>query len=182
MGPTERELCPDETSTADPLLWFAVVSKPQFERAVEQAVHQKGLECFLPMYCAARRWSDRVKRLQLPLFPGYVFCRLRRSSRVPVLRIPGVRSIVSFGAEPLAVPEQEIERVRLMASSGAAIEPWPFLKVGQRVRVQDGPLFGLEGILAETRTATRVVVGLEILQRSVAVQLNRNQIRPAGRI
>ena len=173
-----RELFPSES--ADPLPWFAVVIKPQHERAVQEGLHQKGLESFLPLYRATRRWSDRLKHLQLPLFPGYVFCRFERSGKVPVLRTPGVRSIVSCGTEMLAVPEEEIDRVRLMASSGAAVEPWPFLKTGQRVRVCDGPLAGLEGILAEVRNATRVVVGLDLLQRSVAVQLNRDQILPVG--
>jgi len=179
MGLTERELCPKSEIPAFPLPWFAVVIKPQHERAVQEGLQLKGMESFLPTYLTTRRWSDRVKRLQLPLFPGYVFCRFERSERVPVLRTPGVRSIVSFGAEIVPVPEEEIDRIRLIVSSGAAVEPWPFLKIGQRVRVHTGALAGMEGILAEDRNVTRVVVSMEFLQRSVAVMLNRDQIQPA---
>jgi transcription antitermination factor NusG len=152
--------------------------KPQRENVVQEALEQKGLDVFLPMYWATRRWSDRVKRLKVPLFPQYVFCRADRSNRTTVLRTPGVRWIVSFGAEAIPVPEQEIEQIRRLVSSETAIEPWPFLRVGQRVRVDGGPLCGLEGILAEVRNTTRVVVGLELLQRSVAVELSRDRIRP----
>ena len=179
MGVTERELCLGETSLYQLLSWFAVTVKPQHERAVQEAFQQKGFESFSPSYCAAHRWSDRVKRIQLPLFPGYVFCRFERTARASVMRTVGVRSIVSFGAEPVSVPEEEIQRIRLMVSSKAALEPWPFLKIGQRIRVHYGPLAGLEGILAEAQNGCRVVVGIDLLQRSVAVQLNRDQIRPA---
>lgn len=132
----------------------------------------------MPTYHDSRRWSDRVQILKRPLFAGYVFCRFPPDLKVPILRTPGVRSIVSFGREMLPVPDEDIERVRRMLNSGAAIEPWPFLKAGQRVRVQSGPLSGLEGILVELRNSFRVVVGMELLQRSVAVQLNRAQICP----
>jgi transcription antitermination factor NusG len=185
MGPTQRELCPNWQNDGavvlppvKPLPWFAVAIKPQHERAVADGLFQKGLESFLPMYWAARRWSDRVKRLQLPLFPGYVFCRFEYGQRLPVLRTPGVRSIVSCGPEVIPVPDEDIDRIRRMVTSDCSIEPWPFLKAGQRVRVNDGPLIGLEGTLAEFRSTWRVVVGLELMQRSVAVQLARYQITP----
>jgi transcription antitermination factor NusG len=152
--------------------------KPQRERDVHQGLEQKGLVSFLPLYWATHRWSDRLKRLKVPLFPQYVFCRADRSDRTAVLRTPGVRSIVSFGAEVIPVPDQEIEQIQRLVSSGAAIEPWSFLRVGQRVSVGSGPLCGLEGILAEVRNTARVVVGLELLQRSVAVELTRDQIWP----
>jgi transcription antitermination factor NusG len=185
MGLTERELCPNGRNDlaavlppANPLPWFAVVIKPRHERAVLDGLSQKGLESFLPQYWAARAWSDRVKRLQLPLFPGYVFCRFEYGRRLPVLRTPGVRSIVSFGAEAIPVRDEDIERIRRMVTSGCSVEPWPFLKDGQRVRVADGPLTGLEGTLTGFRGTWRVVVGLDLLQRSVAVQLARDQITP----
>lgn len=152
--------------------------KPQRERVVQEGLDQKGLETFLPMYWATHRWSDRVKRLKVPLFPQYVFCRADRNHRAAVLRTPGVRSIVGFGAEVVPVPEWEIEQIQRLVSSDNAIEPWPFLRLGQRVRVNGGPLSGLEGILSEVRNTTRVVVGLELLRRCVAVQLSRDQILP----
>lgn len=167
------------THIAGALSWFAVISKPQHERVVHDGLTQKGLESFLPTYLASRRWSDRVKRLALPLFPGYVFCRFEVDQYVPVVRTPGVRSVVSFGADIPSIPDHDIERIRLMTASGLAVDPWPYLQNGQRVRVNDGPLMGLEGILAESRGTWRVVVNLELLQRSVAVQFAREQISRA---
>jgi transcription antitermination factor NusG len=185
MGLTERELCPSgqfgglvAAAPRHALPWFAITIKPHHEKAVQEGLDQKGLETFLPLYWATRRWSDRVKRLQLPLFSGYVFCRFDAGIRTPVLRTPGVRSIVSFGSDPLPVADFEIERIQRILASGAGVEPWPFLKVGQRVRVGAGALAGLEGILAEVRNTWRVVVNLELLQRSVAVQLDRDSIVP----
>jgi transcription antitermination factor NusG len=185
MGPTERELCPnrpnDTAAGLKPeniLPWFALTTKPHHERAVQDGLLQRGLDCFLPTYCAARRWSDRVKRLQVPLFPGYVFCRFDYHHRVPVLRTPGVRSVLSFGAEAVPVPPDDIDRIRRIVTADCAVEPWPFLKDGQRVRVNHGPLTGLEGLLTEFRSNWRVVVGLDLLQRSVAVQFDRDQITP----
>ena len=179
MGPTVRELCPAQADPADSLPWFAVVIKPQHERTAYEGLRQRGMESFLPTYRATRRWSDRLKQLEVPLFPGYVFCRFEKTRKVPVLRTPGVRAIVSSGSEMLPIPGPEIDRVRQMVAGSAGVEPWPFLKTGQKVRVCDGPLVGLEGILSELRNAAYVVVGIDLLQRSVAVQLSRAQIRPA---
>ena len=185
MGLTERELCANRQEGCAPLLppatplpWYVITVKPQHEQTVQYGLAQKGYEIFAPTYWAARRWSDRLKRLQLPLFPGYVFCHLGFGVRLSILRTPGVRSIVSFGTEIIPVPNEDIDRIRRMVTSGCSIEPWPFLKVGQRVRVHCGPLTGLEGILAEFRNTWRVVVGLELLQRSEAVQLSPDQITP----
>lgn len=182
-----RELCPGLRelpvgvhASRKPLPWLALAVKPQHERVTIQGLTGKGFETFLPLYWSTRRWSDRTKRLQMPLFPGYVFCRFEPAKRVPVLRTPGVHSIVSFGLETVAVPETEIEQVRRMVSCGTEIEPWPFLKAGQRVRVHDGPLSGLEGLLVDIRNTLRVVVGIELLQRSVAVQLDRGHVTPLG--
>jgi transcription antitermination factor NusG len=184
MGLTQRELCSKVwTAAGTPpsdvrRSWYAVTIKPQHERVVQDGLLQKGLENFLPLYWSVRKWSDRSKKLQLPLFPGYIFCRLDPSRRVPVLQTPGVRSIVSFGTEIIPIPDEELGRVQQMIASGVAVEPWPYLRDGQRVRVEHGPLAGLEGTLSEVRNTWRVVVGLDLLQRSVAVQLDRSQITP----
>jgi transcription antitermination factor NusG len=185
MGLAQRELCTNRQSEltvarpfADPLRWFAVVIKAQYEHVVHDGLRQKDLESFLPLYWATRRWSDRVKRLQLPLFPGYVFCRFEHRHRLAVLQTPGVRSILSFGGTITPIADHEIEQIRALLASGSPVEPWRFLKTGQRVRIDGGPLTGLEGVLAETDNARRVVVSLDLLQRSVAVQLDRDRIIP----
>ena len=182
-----RELCstipekpPAISAEVNPLPWFAVVVKPQHERVVRDGLSGKGLDSFLPTYRSTRHWSDRQKRLELPLFPGYVFCRFAPGNHQPVLRTPGVRSIVAFGTEYIPVPDSDIEQIRRVVSFGSSVEPWSFLSVGQRVRVHTGPLSGLDGILVEVRDTLRVVVGLELLHRAVAVPLDRDQLMPLG--
>ena len=160
--------------------WFALAVKPRHEKAVARNLDRKGLETFLPLYSSRRRWSDRMKTVQLSLFPGYVFCRFGQERRLDVLNLPSVISIVGFGNAAVPVPDAEIEAVRILLASGRRVGPWPYLKVGQRVHVERGALAGVEGILAREKDAWRVVISVEILQRSVAVEIDREMISPAG--
>ena len=113
-----------------------------------QAIEGKGFEAFLPAYTSRRRWSDRIKELELPLFAGYLFCRMSlEERRLPVLTTPGIRGIAGMGGTPTPVPEGEIDAVRAIVASGLATRPWPFVKVGDRVRLRGGSLDGVEGIL-----------------------------------
>lgn len=158
------------------LCWRAVTVKPNHERAAAQALEWKGWETFLPLYRSRRRWSDRIKELELPLFAGYVFCRFAAPDKGRVLSTPSVVSVVGFAGRPAVVPDEEIEAVRLMTGSGLAVGPWPYLRVGQRVRIEAGPLHGLEGILIQVKDAWRVVVSVELLQRSVAAEVDRDSV------
>jgi transcription antitermination factor NusG len=159
-----------------PACWFALTVRPQHEKTVASALENKDLEGFLPLYRAKRRWSDRVKELELPLFPGYVFCRFCFEDRMAVLTIPSVTSVVSFGNQPAEVHEAEITGIKTMISSGLPVRPWPFLKVGQTVRIDQGPLAGLTGLLVREKDAWRVVLSVEILRRSVAVEIDREML------
>jgi transcription antitermination factor NusG len=161
--------------------WYALTVKPNHERAAAQALECKGLEAFLPLYRARRRWSDRIKELDLPLFAGYVFCRILGGERARVLATPGVTSVVGFGNQPAAVPDNEIQAVRTMVSSGLPLRPWPFLRVGEWVRIDAGPLEGVEGVLTQVKDAWRVVVNVELLQRSVAAEVDRDVISVVSR-
>lgn len=156
--------------------WYALTVKPNHEKTAAQSLESKGLEAFLPLYRARRRWSDRVKDLDLPLFAGYIFCRFQAHERTKVLATPGVASVVGFGHGPAAVPDSEIHAVRTLVSSGLAVKPWPFLRVGERVRIEAGPLGGVEGILTQVKDTWRVVVSVELLQRSVAAEVDRDVI------
>jgi len=156
--------------------WFALTVKPQHEKAAASALRVKGLEDFLPLHRGWRRWSDRIKELELPLFPGYVFCRFRPRERAKVLATPGIRCIVGFGKAPSPIPEAEIGSLQAMVASGLPVGPWPFLRVGQTVRIERGPLCGLEGMLLQLKDAWRVVVSVPLLQRSVAVEIDRDVI------
>jgi transcription antitermination factor NusG len=111
-------------------------------------------------------------------FPGYVFCRLNADDRLPVLTVPGVVGIVGFGGRPSSIPEEEVERVRAMLRSGILVTPWPFLKIGQRVLIERGPLAGIEGILQEVKGRFRIVVSISLLQRSVSSEIERAWVRP----
>jgi len=158
--------------------WFALQVKPRHEKAAANALRSKGFEEFLPMCTSVRRWSDRWKELQTPLFPRYVFCRFDLKDRLPVLTTPGVVSIVGTGKIPTPVDEAEIRAVQTIVKSGLPAEPWPFLRVGQLVRIEAGPLADLEGILLEIKNRHRLIVSVTILQRSVAVEIERFWVTP----
>ena len=154
--------------------------RPRQEKFVSAALDAKGYEQFLPLYMSRRAWSDRTKEVQLPLLDGYVFCRLNPASRLPILTIPGVNHFVGFGKTPASIPDDEIEALRAIVHAGVPSHPWPFLKVGQRVHVIQGPLRNLEGILVQIKGIDRLVISVNLLQRSVAVQIDRNWVSPVS--
>lgn len=163
---------------ADPLHWYAVRVKHQHERVVAQALTGRGVETFLPLYRSRRQWSDRIKVVEFPLFAGYVFARFELPEKLRVITVPSVHYIVGFDGKPAPVRDEEIAYLQTMMRSGAPVEPWPYLREGQRVRVERGPLQGVEGILLRFKGTWRVVVGVELLQRAVAAELDRDTVRP----
>ena len=156
--------------------WFAVRVKSRAEKAVAMMARNKGFEEFLPLYASRNRWSDRTKSVEMPLFPGYVFCRLNPERRLPVLTIPGVLHFVGIGKTPFPVADAEVAAIRRAVACGLSAEPWPFLEVGQRVRLERGPLAGIEGILLEACKEQRLIVSVTLLQRSVAVAIERHWV------
>jgi transcription antitermination factor NusG len=160
--------------------WFALRVRSNYEHVAAMHLQDRGFEEFLPTYKTERQWSDRKKQINLPLFPGYVFCRLNPEDRLPVLTIPGTVGLVGFGKGPAAIPDREIESVRKMIGSGLLVAPWPFLEVGQTVRIERGPLAGVEGILQEVKKTFRLIVSIPMLQRSVSAEVDRTWIRPVG--
>lgn len=164
----------------DAAFWFAVTVRHQHESRIAQALQAKGWETFVPLYRTRRQWSDRVKELDLPLFAGYVFCRFAASGRTGVLSTPGVMRVVGFGGMPTAIDNREIEEIRAAAGSGLPLRPWPYLKAGDRVRVERGPLRGLQGTLLVEKDLYRLVIGVELLNRAVAVELEPGMIAPLG--
>ena len=150
--------------------------RPHCEKTTATILQNKGYQEFLPLYRSRRPWPDRTKQLDLPLFPGYVFCRFSPHGRLPILTTPGLVHIVGIGKVPVPVDEQEIEAIHTIIKSGLAAEPWPFVKVGNLVRIDHGCLYGLEGILIETKKRHRLVVSVTLLQRSVAVETDRDWV------
>jgi transcription antitermination factor NusG len=137
------------------------------------------LDALVPVYKARRRWSDRYKEIELPLFPNYVFSRFSWRQHASLFRVPGIRSVVSFGDTPAAISDEEIAALRLMLNSGVLLKPWPYLKPGQKVRIERGPLQGLDGVLVKDNGDWHIVVSVELLQRSVAAVVDRDAVRPA---
>jgi transcription antitermination factor NusG len=162
--------------------WFAIRVRSRNEKIIASALHSKGYEVFLPLYDSKRRWSDRVKELELPLFPGYLFCRLDIQKRLPILKTPGVIDILGFSKTPVPIDETEIAAIQSIVASRLNAEPWPFLKVGQTVRVERGPLLGLEGILVALKKPYRLVASVTLLNRSVAVEIDRDWVSPVDRV
>jgi transcription antitermination factor NusG len=164
---------------SDRVQWFALQVRSRLASTAAVVLRTKGYEELLPLYRSRRRWCDRVKEIKLPLFPGYLFCRFDPDDhQVPVLTTPGVIGIVGAGKTPIAVSDEEIEAVRRILSSGLAAQPWPFLSVGSRIYISRGPLTGLEGIITNTDKTYRLVVAVTLLQRSVAVEIDRDWARP----
>jgi transcription antitermination factor NusG len=141
----------------------------------------QGYDCFLPKYKSVRRWSDRTKELEEPLFPGYLFCRFDFQNRRPLLITPGVIQIVGVGRTPIPVDEAELETVRQAVQSGLPNQPWPYLEAGQRVRVTYGSLSGLEGLLVHFKGSHRVVISVTLLQRSVAMEVDLAWVTPVSK-
>lgn len=164
--------------------WYAVRVMPRHEHSVQQLIEYKGYETFVPWRVAMRRWSDRQKRIEEPLFPGYVFCHLaapegtRPAQSAPVLTTPGVIRFIGAGAAPLPIEDHEMRSLRAVVDSDLSKRPWPFLREGQRIEVVCGPLRGTFGLLASAVEEDYLVVSLTLLQRSLGVRVRRDWIRP----
>ena len=152
--------------------WFALYTRHQHEKKVADSLLGKGIEVFLPLYSAAHRWKDRVKQLSLPLFPNYVFVFVELEARFAILTSPGIYDFVRAAGRPAAIPLREIEAVRKALEKGISVEPHPFLKSGDRVRLKNGPLEGLEGLLVRKKSFYRLVLSVELLARSISVEVD----------
>lgn len=152
--------------------WYAIHTRHQHENLAACSLTYKGFEVFLPQYTTVRRWSDRTKELSAPLFPGYVFLRGGLDQQIRILTTPGVVGLVGFAGVPAIIPDVEIEAVRRTIAHCAHVEPYPFLKCGDWVRVKSGPLEGIEGILVRSKKQFRLVLSVELLQKSAAVEVD----------
>ena len=158
--------------------WYAVQTCANHEKRVWEQLGVRTVEAYLPLYASVRRWKDRRVHLQVPLFPGYVFVHLALRDRLRVFQTPSVVRLVGFGGQPAALPDQEIEALRQGLTHEMRIEPHPYLKVGQRVRVKTGPLRDLEGILVRKRNGSRFVISLDLIMRSVAAEIDVAELEP----
>lgn len=161
--------------------WHALYTRHQHEKPIARILSSKGHEVFLPLYAVARRWQDRTKHLCLPLFPCYVFIRGGLDRQHQILSTPGVFTVVGWAGHPACIPESQIQGLRQMAESSTRFEPHPYLACGDRVRIKSGTLQGLEGILVRKKNTSRLVVSLEMLGRSAAVEIDSSCLETLGR-
>lgn len=181
-----NRICPEIASdgllgqTFDRPEWYAVYANVRHEKRVKEFLDARMLACYLPTYRSVRRWQDRRKEVELPLFPGYLFVKIAYRSRMQVLTAPGVVHIVSFDGKPAPICEDEIEILRQTLSRGKKCEPHPYLKVGRRVRVRSGPLSGVEGTLVRRKEGYRLIISIELIMRSVATEIDEADVEPVN--
>lgn len=164
--------CDEEVGATSQPRWYAVYTCANHEKRVADQFAGRNVEHFLPQYESVRRWKDRKVRLQLPLFPGYLFVHMAMPERLRVLQVPGVVRLVGFNGSPAPLPEEDINRIREFLGQGWRASPHPYLQLGRRARVVRGPLAGLKGIVVRRKNRTRLVVSFELIERSMAVEMD----------
>ena len=165
---------------ADNQRWFALQVRTRWESSTAVLLSGKGYQTLLPTYQTKKRWNGRVKQLQSPLFPGYVFCQFDALKRLPILVTPGVIAVVGRGRVPFPVDDVEIAAIQTVVSSGLRAEPWPYLEIGQKIRIESDALSGLEGILINFKGNRRIVVSVSLLRRSVSLEIDRTCVSPVA--
>lgn len=160
--------------------WFALHTRSRHEKSVGQILERKQIEAFLPLYETIRRWRNGDHRVQLPLFPGYVFVRIPLLDRLHVLKIPGAVRLVGFDGAPLPLGDDEVESLRRALSAGVKAQPHPYLTVGRRVKITVGALAGREGVLIRRKGNMRVVLSITLIQRSIVVEADAADLIPAA--
>jgi transcription antitermination factor NusG len=173
-----RELEKLDAGLAGEEPWWALYTRHQHERVVADMLSAKGFDVFLPIYESVRRWKDRKKTLSLPLFPCYLFVRGGLDRRLQVVTTPGIHMILHHGERIATIPEQEIEAIQRAVAGDYRVEPHPFLKCGMRVRVLRGALEGVEGLLVRKKNMFRLVLSVDMLAQSVAVEVNASDVEP----
>jgi transcription antitermination factor NusG len=159
--------------------WWAVYTRHQHEKTVAEMLSAKDFEVFLPLYESIRRWKDRSKKLTLPLFPCYVFVRGGLNRRLQVVTTPGVHMILFHGEDVAMIPGVEVETIRKAVEGPFRVEPHPFLKCGERVRVIRGSLQGVEGVLVRKKNLYRLVLSVDMMAKSVALEIDATDVEPA---
>jgi len=159
--------------------WYATYTRAQHEKSVARQLELRAIESFLPVYEKMSRWKDRRVKVRLPLFSGYVFVRMTLEEKMRVLQVPGVVRLVGFGGQPTPLPEEEMEVLRSRLSGALHAEPCPYLQAGSRIRLKSGPLRGIQGVLLKKKNGCRFVISFELIQRSIAVEVDAADVAAA---
>ncbi len=176
---TEKD-CVTQTSPEENRRWFALSVVPRHEKQVSRQLEQKGYETFLPLYRQQHQYGRRTREFQLPLFPGYLFCRTDPSERLPVLTTPGVFQFLGAGKAPSPIADDEIGAIQIAARVGLRMEPHSYWQKGQQVRIAKGPLTGLEGVVVDSNKPLRLVLSITLIQRSVLVEIDADCVLAEG--
>jgi len=158
--------------------WYAVWTRSRHEKSVSEHLGRKDLETFLPLYSTIRKWKNGEHRVEMPLFPGYTFVRIGLQDHLRVLKVAGVVRLVGFGGAPTPLADDEVESLRRALGAGVKAEPHPYLTVGRRVRIAAGPLAGREGVLVRWKNAVRIVLSVDLIQRSILVDTEADALEP----
>jgi transcription antitermination factor NusG len=158
--------------------WYAVYTYPRHEKVVTEKLESQSVEAFLPMFVIESRWKDRRVRIQTPVFPGYVFTRIKLAERIKVFNIPGVLRILSFNGVPAPIDDSEIDAVKLCLERGGTLKPHPFIEVGERVRVRSGLLEGLEGLVTRCKNDRILILPIALINQSVAIEVDADLLEP----
>jgi transcription antitermination factor NusG len=161
--------------------WYAVYTYPRHEKVVTEQLELRSVEAFLPTFVIENRWKDRRVRIKTPVFPGYVFTRIKLSERSKVFNIPGVLRVLSFNGTPAPIDDSEIDAVKLCLERGGTLKPHPFIEVGERVRVRSGILEGLEGLVTRCKNDRILILPISLINQSVAIKIDAQLLEPLGR-
>jgi len=165
----------------DPLRWYAVYARSRQEKKVNEELQQKGIETFLPLREILSQWKDRKKRVQVPLFGGYLFVRaVLRQRRVDIMKVSGVVRIVGFDNTPEPIPDEEIQAVQTFLTTTIKYDPYPYLSIGRRVEIRRGALKGLQGILVKKKNRFKFILSVNLIHQSVAVEIDASDVEPVG--
>ena len=157
---------------AQPTFWYAAYTASRHEKTVAEHLRQRNIECFLPLYETVRRWNNGRHRIQLPLFPSYVFVRMAMCDKLRVLQVPGLAQLVTFQGSPAVLPDAEIQTLRGALAAGVMAQPYRYLNVGSKVEICRGPLQGMRGVLLRHQGQFRIVLSVEMIMRSIVVEVD----------
>lgn len=166
----------DENTQKSALQWYALAVKPRHDKAVARSLESKGFQTFVPLYRKRNQYTARYKDSDLPLFPGYVFCRFDALIRLPIITTPGIIQILGNGNSPITVSETEITSLQIAINAQLPLQPYPFLQIGQRVRIEEGVLTGVVGVIVKLKQNVRLVLSVTLLQRSVLLEVDQDQV------
>lgn len=158
--------------------WYALYTRPRHEKRVDRQLKQKGIESYLPLRKELRRWSDRKKWVEEPLFRCYVFVRIPLQDYISALQTYGVVRMVSFNGRPAPIPDEQIDAVRRVLEEIKTVEPISYLVIGQKVEVIKGPLAGIRGVLIQKRNQNRLVIAIESIRQGISIEINADEVKP----